>query len=687
MVRKVLIRISGIAYILLASSFVSAIDAESKSETTITADKTNIPEDQPEQTSSVIENSAKDKLNDNSDLNYMITFRAIHGRKNNHFMGPRNSSAIVVNPVFTVGNFTLDGDFYYGRQINQERVLTNIPPRNAIKPAQRSAFDEDWESEDHTLQNAIKKFSHDNIQEPHFYRNYLRMMYEDKANNYRIVVGDTAVRNIIGFQNSFSGAGISIFRKNGNGNVINAQSPLVFLRATKVECKLGDEVIACFDEIPPGQYNINDLPLEARLAGAELEITDQIGRVEEFSIDYFSGYNHLKKGEDDFDITCAFRHKWKKEDPNRIRYFSKPRLSSNYRYGLTDDITFAVGAQAVSRAVIFDGNVIFNTSYGKISPNVGISHVNYSKYERTDHGKSTTDNTVYSIDRNKRTAFGAGIFYALPQNSAGIYWEIFAGLKGKGFSDLRINSENYELNNAFINKCFPDDYKSCYKNSMVEETSKQFTTRLYTDPISGFVPLFVYSGNWSNFEKSRQFTIGLTKSILGCTFTLTWGITYNTFTNSDLFEKQKNRRVILACRVPLNKEFEVSANYGAYDGENTAYASAAYTPERVQGLEICAERTKFMSKDNFPLIDIKYANEYFDVHAQQNTFNFNRHSDNYIHSTQQRLYVGTSITNDGLKCNKSGGFNIIKTANPEKENPSGDEEEKEYFLEELEKRP
>ena len=66
-------------------------------------------------------------------------------------------------------------------------------------------------------------------------------------------------------------------------------------------------------------------------------------------------------------------------------------------------------------------------------------------------------------------------------------------------------------------------------------------------------------------------------------------------------------------------------------------------------------------------------------------FNANRHMDNYKHTTQQRFYFGTSITNNGLKVNKAGGFNIIRTAVPEKKSASVKGSEKEYFLDALEK--
>ena len=225
--------------------------------------------------------------------------------------------------------------------------------------------------------------------------------------------------------------------------------------------------------------------------------------------------------------------------------------------------------------------------------------------------------------------------------------------------------------------------KAYYKNSLSEETSKQFITRLYTNPIMGFVPSFVFSGNWSNSEKFRQFTVSLTKTILGCTFTLSWGITYDA-PHGGRNGNPKDRRIMLSCCVPLNKEFEMSATYSTYASERkTAYGSVTYKPEAVKGLEICAERTKGISNDN-PVLGITYANEYFDVKVENNISNTNRHMDSYKHSTQQRLYIGTSITNNGLKASKAGGFNIIRTAVPEKKKASS-KAEKEYFLDELAK--
>ena len=424
------------------------------------------------------------------------------------------------------------------------------------------------------------------------------------------------------------------------------------------------------------------------MAGVKLKITDQTGRQEKLGITYFSGYDHLKKGQDDFDVTVAFKHKWNVEDPHRIRYHSRPRLNTNYRYGITDDITIAAGLQAVSRALIADGNVIFNTKYGKISPNISISRVSYTANDKKNHSynPNIADSEEFALNKNNRTALGAGIYYAAPENALGLNFETFFGIKGKGFSDLRASSESQIIYNKFIENYFMDigpvsgRTKADYKNSLSEESSKQFITRLYTKPIAGFVPSFIFAGTWTKSEKLREYTISLTKTIKGCAFTVSWGITYDG-PHGGRNGKEKDRRFLIACSIPFNSEWSLASTYKTYaDEKKTASATIDYTPEAIPGLTLEVERYKGIASDN-PVASVKYEGDSFDIKAENNISNTNRHSDtNFNHSNQYRMYFGTSLTNQGFKKNKVGGFNIIKTARPKPKNEEKTEEKPVYLL-------
>jgi outer membrane usher protein FimD/PapC len=459
------------------------------------------------------------------------------------------------------------------------------------------------------------------------------------------VLGDTTTRNSIGFQNSFSGVGISIFRQSGDGNVVNSSSPIVITRLSKIECKLGNDVLAT-RVYAPGVYYLDDLVEEAKIPGVTLKISDQLNRSDVLTINYFSGYNGLKKGENDFDVTALYHHKWDVDDPHRLKYCKNPYLSTNYRYGISDDITVGVGLQQRKESYQLDGISVFSGEFGMISPNISFSSSSPSQ-------------------RKSVKALGAGLFYALPQNSLGISFETYFAVKGKGFGDLGTADDMNESYNKFMDKYLNDaNLRQRFANSSSDEVSKQIAARIYSKPICGITPAFIFSGQWTDSKRLREYTLSFTTKLFNrITITASAGLTYDD-PYKGINRESPDRRLTVACTIPVG-DFEISGTYSHHDDDRLrSYAKIAYTPSEIKGLEITLERD---TKPGFssPSVAIKYDGDHFDAKFDEgikNTYADRLGTRSAAHSNQQRFFFGTSISPSGFKSYQKSSFNVLRSA-------------------------
>ena len=575
-----------------------------------------------------------------------LNVKAAHMRGDNTYpFGPKNTSMVCFNPFLDLGNLVIDADFSYGRSTKYAGFLKGAKGMSRITGNLPDFFDNYYTA---GISKAAQKGFENTIDKSHFYRGYTRAIYNDKAHNIQIIVGDVATRNTIGFQQPFSGGGINIARQGGNGNVINPGLPLVITKLSKVEVRLGDEILRVVI-LAPGTYTVDDLGEEARLPGVTIKKSDQVSRSETFTVDYFSGYDMPDLGTDDFDLTVAFTHYWNVDDPYKIRYRNKPRFNGNYRFTPIENVTFAFGVQGYNNSYGLDFNVIFMTPYGKIAPNIGFTD--------TYRGKK---------------AAGAGIFYAAPKNSYGIHFEAMLSAKGRGYGDLKVSEEKAEDGDYYMDKYFSDlANKFQLKNGPFSpENSRSTMVRLYSDPIHGYTPGFTFVGAWSNNHEGntnnyRDYSVSLTKSPFeGCIVTAVAGLTYDDPTKGRN-QKSPDRRLTLACNIDLNSEISMKGTYSHLDQERMKkYGSITYTPEAIKGLEIQAEYFRMPGK-SCPVFSVKYDNEYFGVKVEENI------ADSYAdkksatldgHKNNQSIMLGTSLTPKGFRAVKKNDFNVIRTA-------------------------
>jgi hypothetical protein len=575
----------------------------------------------------------------NRKIDGFMNVKVSHERDNPEFLGNRNASAIGVNPVIAIGDLTLEASLRTGKLFAFSGAMRG--PTNLSKitgDTNRSEFYENFED----IERDLSKSYSSTYEKGHFYREYTRAVYENARHNFRVVAGDTTSRNTIGFQQALSGVGVSIFRQEGNGSVINGGSPIVLTSVSKVECKINGEIIAVY-VLAPGVYDLGALPEEAKLPGVTLKITDQLNRADTLKVDYFSGYGMLAEGKNDFDLTVVCPHKWDLEDPYKMKYKNKPRYSVNYRYGVSDDITGGIGAQAYENSFTLDGVTIFDAEFGKISPNVAFSYAR-------DEGKT-----------NK--AGGIGVFYSVPENDLDTYMEVFAGVKEKKYGDLGAGRELEEAYNAYIDTYITDNARKLrFRNSSSPSSSKQVTARLYTKPIFGIVPAFIFNGEWSASQRLREYTASATTKIECCTLVAAFGLTYDDPSKGRNL-RSPDGRLTLACTIDLDEEISVGGSYVYYgDEKRRAYGSLTYRPVELEGLELCAEYTNRPGYKN-PCFSAKYDGEFFNLKVEEsvvNTYEDKELACKPSHANKQRFLVGTSISKEGFGKIKPASFNVLR---------------------------
>lgn len=590
------------------------------------------------------EENVGNKLEESLPIEAFLNMKASHNRGDNTYpFGPKNTSMVCFNPFLAVGDLVIDADFSYGRSTKYAGFLRSPQGMSRVTGALPEFFDNYFK----WISRKAQKGFINTIDKPHFYRSYTRVMYNDRAHDIKIIVGDVATRNTIGFQQPFSGGGINISRQSGNGNVINPGLPIVVTKLSKAEVRLGNEILRV-RILPPGIYTVDDLGEEAKLPGVTIKLSDQVSRSDTFTVDYFSGYDMPDLGMDDFDITIAFTHHWDIDDPYKIRYRNKPRFSGNYRFTPIENVTFAFGVQGYHNSYGLDFNLIFNTPYGKISPNIGF-----------------TD--TYKGNR----AIGGGIYYALPENSYGIHLEALVGAKERGYGDLGISDEKSESYDYYMDKYFKVEAENfgLKNNPSLTENSRFAMVRLYTDPICGFTPGFTFRGDWANNKEKntnsfRDYSVSLTKSLFeGCMVTAVAGLTYDDPTKGRN-QKSPDRRLTLACNIDLNSQVSIKGTYSHLDQERMKkYGSITFTPEAIKELELQTEYFRMPGKSN-PVFSIRYDNEYFGVKFEENissTYLDEKAGTRDGHKNNQTFMFGTSLTPQGFRAVKKNSFNIIRT--------------------------
>ena len=583
-----------------------------------------------------------------------VNLRFGHERENEKAFGPNNRSAVAFNPLLTIGDVTIDADFYYGYQFTHTKFFGS--KRHAVRFLGADRINKFYgnltEKDKKTLKDAMK----DNILGPRFYRLHSRAIYENKKCNFRVVLGDTVSRNQLGFQQPLSGFGISVFRKAGDGSTITGSSPIVITRVSKVECSLGTTVL-CARILAPGVYTLSDLPEEARLPGVSVKISDQLSRNEKLDVDYFGEYKMLKAGENDFDVSVLLSNKCEFLDPHKIKYKERPHFSANYRYATSDKITLGAGTQYYDDELLLDYVMIFATPIGKISPNIAYSYKKVNDKESKDAFK----------DKTSKSTVGIGVFYSIPENEYGVSFEVFAAHKGKGFVDLgKRRDEKYmyykTIDDLGITTSQDEEVRRNDSLSSFDSVN-EVTARLYSKPVFGVTPAIIFNGLWSASRRLREYTLSFSKKIFNkITLSVSAGVSYD-YPSKGYNQGYPDRRLTVAFSIPIGNDVEILGDFGHHDDDREkTHGKIQYKPKTIPGLEINVEASGKPGSHAFTT-SAKYENDYGDIKFEDVIGReYGKTPDKDKYSNNQKFLIGTSVSPSGIRAHRKSGINVLRTA-------------------------
>lgn len=575
-----------------------------------------------------------------------LNLKFAHERSNKFVLGPQNCSAIGFTPVVSLcNNLQIESDFYYGRQYTYNSIFAS--KRNLSRITDYEHLTNFYDGFNDKYLTAVRKQISGQLEKPHFYRSYSRMTTQYRGCLFAL--GDVSSKNSYGFQLPLSGAGIFACKLKNDTNSISStltsRSCINIVRPSKVECKLGDDVLGLF-VLAPGVYTIDSLPEEAKIPGATLRINDQLGRSEVIKIDCFGQYAPLDTCEDEFEVIAVCNHKWHIDNPSRTRYNDSPRYSANYKCGYMQGVTLFSAAQAYNNGFICDVGTILSSDYGTFAPDVAYSH------DSSANNNSVTQNAV-----------GVGCYYAIPENKYGLMCDVYASVKSRGFSNLGIETDNIDYHVSVLEKFITNnDARSKLLPSDSRHTSKSVIARLYAKSIKGITPSFVFYGVWEKERRLREYTINFTTKFKFVVLTFGAGLTYDD-PQGGRNARAPDRRFLASFTIPIGKSWEAKTYYSHYDDElRKTFMSTTYSPAELPGFSISAERTAMPGR-SIPKYVVKYGGDYGELKFEENVSNSyaNKSPESKTsHSNQQKIFIGTNVSKKGISKFKKYTFNSIQ---------------------------
>ena len=132
------------------------------------------------------------------------------------------------------------------------------------------------------------------------------------------------------------------------------------------------------EKLSPGEFNLQNIPVDAGLHGLELRIRDALGREQSLTIPYYSSEALLRRGFHDYSYSAGFLRSRYGTESNR---YGSLAFSSYHRYGLNSDIT--IGFQAEGSARMFNAGPRVTARLGRFGiADIGIALSNVKNMGR-----------------------------------------------------------------------------------------------------------------------------------------------------------------------------------------------------------------------------------------------------------------------------------------------------------------
>lgn len=558
-------------------------------------------------------------------LDYFCNLSFYHARNNRRFWGANNETSFGVNPVISVGNFTLENDGIYGK--NTTNYYSDI--------VKNSLFNNNYSYGDKLAQS--NKLKHT------YHHGYSKLSYNDKKNNFRAVFGDISPSVTFGTMQGIAGVGFAITRYEGmydfsGKKKINSQSAITLVYPSKVEVKHNGCIVQC-SFYSPGTYSIFDLAPEARAGdGYEIKITDPMNRSYSVHVDLHGDKEVLPQGKDEFELLVVAPNRVNDFLPYGKRYEKHLLTNAVYRYGITDNITLSGSIQAYRDQFIGMVGANVKTGLGLFAQSIGIS------------SNSDSDDAVSG--NNGRKAFSFETFYSTQWTKLGKLDVLFSIL-GKGYSDLGRGLAAEQMVREFAMFNNANDLDIFCRNEFIDSQKVHLNIRYAPVKFTEDLTLaLAYDCVWQEQRKDHSYDVCVD---LVLSPKLKWafgmGLTLRDYTlSSKPRENTLKKRFYVALNWHPCEQIEVSSSYD-YDVDRRGDYSITYKPKKFKGLELEFNPVSKGGSQKWRSIcyKIKYSNEFFDVKFD--------HSNNRTlasRANKERIFFNTCFSN-GKFCN------LIKT--------------------------
>jgi outer membrane usher protein len=211
-------------------------------------------------------------------------------------------------------------------------------------------------------------FSEDS--ERRWQRGDVRLIQDDPENAVRYVAGDLGYP-LAGFQNFLPAGGLMV-AKNFSLQPYQILQPAgqqeILLRSqSRVDVFVNGRRSQTLD-LAPGRYNLRDFPFTQGANDAQLQITDNVGRVTTVDLPFFFASQLLAPGLSQY----AYAVGEASRDVGGLRRYGSdtPVFSMLHNYGLTDTMTVGINAQGNGAGQMVGGQVVTATPLGLFSVDV-----------------------------------------------------------------------------------------------------------------------------------------------------------------------------------------------------------------------------------------------------------------------------------------------------------------------------
>lgn len=402
-----------------------------------------------------------------------------------------------------------------------------------------------------------------------------RFVYDVPELQDRLTLGDVHT-NAATFQRGPDIAGITIEHNPSKLNPTQSirgtsTQSFVLERAAAVDV-LVNGAVAQRLHLPPGSYNLRDLPLRAGANDVTLLITEDAGGSRTLTFSTFSSYSLLSAGKSEWSVTAGVPSYFVDD---KIDYLSHRYLASAFaRYGLTSALTLEVHAQSDSHVVMGGVGGIWATVGGVFGVNIAASQsddaIGFGGAVRATWdiaGKDNIDNLRLSSEWHTDEFRTPGQLQIIPTGIIAPVYDYKASFSGSYSRDL-----GQEWQAAFTARYDLENTQFVTTNPLVAHGDRYHVDFGLSHPIfdSGTISATI---GYSNEIYNRSISDFSRPNIIDTKGEIWGGLRF--------FWRPRDKALVTAASDTLNKRSLTTGSYQSAAGVDSWATSVSVTDDRV----------------------------------------------------------------------------------------------------------